>query len=287
MRAGVGGRILKGMRISLFGVGELGHALLNGWLAAGVPNRDIRGVERDDRAAARLEATLDVRMVSALEAAEDADTVVLAVPAGAVPDLLTAIGPRIDPDCLVLSVAAGVPIALMERYLPEGTAVVRAMPNTAVSAREGMCVLSAGPDADEEHMLRAEQLLRPVGEVIRVPEDQQDVAAALSGSGPAYFYDVFDHMIRAGVRLGVTEEAAGLMVVQAAQGAVAMVQSTRRSPAHLREAITTPGGTTQAALAVLGEHGVGSAIESAVRAGALRSAEVGDELWESARLSHG
>jgi pyrroline-5-carboxylate reductase len=275
------------MRISLFGVGELGHALLSGWLAAGVPSADIRGVERDDRAAAQIEATLEVRMVSALEAAEDADTVVLAVPAEAVPDLLTAIGARLDPDCLVLSLAAGVPIALMERYLPERTPVVRAMPNTAVSAREGMCVLSSGPDADEEHILRAEQLLRPVGEVIRVPEDQQDVAAALSGSGPAYFYEIFDHMIRAGMRLGVTEEAAGLMVVQAARGAVAMLQGTRRSPAHLREAVATPGGTTQAALAVLREHGVGTAVESAVRAGALRSAEVGDELWASARLSRG
>jgi len=275
------------MRISLFGVGELGHALLSGWLAAGVPSGDIRGVERDDRLAAQIEAASDVRVVSALEAAEDADTVVLAVPAQAVPDLLTAIGPRLDPDCLVLSLAAGVPIALMERYLPNGAPVVRAMPNTAVSAREGMCVLSPGPDADEEHVLRAEQLLRPVGEVIRVPEDQQDAATALSGSGPAYFYEIFDHMMRTGMRLGLTEEAAELMVVQAAQGAVAMVRSTRRSPAHLREAVTTPGGTTQAALAVLGEHGFGVAVESAVRAAALRSADMGDELWESAQLSRG
>jgi pyrroline-5-carboxylate reductase len=275
------------MRISLFGVGELGHALLSGWLAAGVPSADIRGVERDDRKAAQTEATLEVRMVSALEAAEEADVVVLAVPAPSVPDLLSAIGARLEPECLVLSLAAGVPIALIERYLAEGTAVVRAMPNTAVSTREGMCVLSAGPDADEEHLLRAEQLLRPVGEVIRVPEDHQDPATALSGSGPAFFYEVFDRMIRAGMRLGVTEEAAGLMVVQAAQGAVAMVRGTRRSPAHLRDAVTTPGGTTQAALAVLSEHGVGTAIESAVRAAALRSAEIGDELWETARVSRG
>lgn len=270
------------MRISLYGIGELGHALLSGWLAAGVRNRDVRGVEHDDRRAAQIEATLDVRVVSALEAAEDADTVVLAVPPRVVPELLGAIGPRLDPDCLVLSLAAGVPIELMERCLPEGMAIVRAMPNTAVSAREGMCVLSPGPDADEEHVLRAEQLLRPVGEVIRVPEDQQNAAAALSGSGPAFFYEAFDHMIRAGMRLGVTEEAAGLMAVQAAQGAVAMVRHTRRTPAHLREAVTSPGGTTQAALAVLGEHGVGAAIESAVRAAALRSAEVGDALLESA-----
>ncbi|MBR7836130.1 pyrroline-5-carboxylate reductase [Actinospica durhamensis] len=272
------------MRISLFGVGELGYALLGGWLAAGMPSSDIRGVERDERRAAQIEDTLDVRVVSALEAAEDADTAVLAVPAQSVPDLLAAIGPRLDPDCLVLSLAAGVPIELIERYLPAGMAVVRAMPNTAVSAREGMCVLSPGPDVDEGHLLRAEQLLRPVGEVIRVPEDQQNAATALSGSGPAFFYEVFDHMIRAGMRLGVTEEAAGLMAVQAAAGAVAMVRGTRRAPAHLREAVATPGGTTQAALAVLGEHGVGAAVEGAVRAAALRSAEVGDELWEQTRL---
>ncbi len=272
------------MRISLFGVGELGYALLGGWLAAGMASADIRAVERDALRAAQVEDTLDVRVVSALEAAETADVVVLAIPAPGLPDLLTAVGTRLDPDCLVLSLAAGATIELIERHLPVGMAVVRAMPNTAVSAREGMCVLSPGPDADEEHLLRAEQLLRPVGEVIRVPEDQQDAATALCGSGPAFFYEIFDHMIRAGMRLGVTEEAAGLMVVQAAAGAVAMVRHTRRAPAHLREAVATRGGTTQAALAVLGEHGVGSAVESAVRVAALRSAEVGDDLWEQTGL---
>jgi pyrroline-5-carboxylate reductase len=85
----------------------------------------------------------------------------------------------------------------------------------------------------------------------------------------------------------VTEEAAGLMVVQAAQGAVAMVRATRRTPAHLREAATTAGDVTQVALAVLREHAVGAAVESSVRAAALRSAELGDELWEEARLADG
>jgi pyrroline-5-carboxylate reductase len=270
------------MRISLFGVGELGHALLSGWLSAGVPSGDISGVEHDARRAAHIEDTLDVRMVPARDAAEDADALVIAVPSAAVPDLLAEIGRWLDPDCLVLSLAAGVPLELMERYLPVGAPVVRAMPNTAVLAREGMCVLSGGSNADEEHMLRAERLLRPVGEVIRVPEDQQDAATALSGSGPAYFYEIFDHMIRAGVRLGVTEEAAGIMAVQAAEGAVAMVRHTRRSPAHLREAVTTPGGTTQAALAVLGDREVGAAIEAAVRAAARHSAAVGEQLLETA-----
>jgi pyrroline-5-carboxylate reductase len=265
-------------QIALFGIGKLGRALLTGWTAAGIEPGRIRGVERDEAKAEQVRASTGIEVLPAKQAVAGADAVVLAVLPNAVPEVLDEIAADLDPDCLVLSLAAGVSTEVIGRHLPAGIAVVRAMPNTAVAVQEGMCVLSGGPGTDREHMLRAEKLLRPVGAVVRVPEDQQDVATALTGSAPAYFYEIFDAMTNAGVRLGVSEEAARLMVIQSAAGAVAMVRHTRQSPATLRDAVATPGGATAAALAVFEQHKARDTVNSAIEAAARRSAELGAAL---------
>jgi len=266
------------MKVGLYGIGVLGDALLSGWLGAGIAAEDVCGVEPDPDRAASARAEHGIRTAGARQAAEHADAVVLAVAPAELPDLLDEIGDALDRDCVVLSLAAGVDTGLLEHRLPAGLAVVRAMPNTAVAARAGMSVISPGANADEEHLLRAEQLLRPVGEVIRVPEDLQDAATALAGSAPAYFYDIFDHLARAGAELGLPQDAALTMAVGAAHGAAAMIRFTGEPPGRLREAVATPGGTTRAALDALERASVGRGVEQAVHAAAHRSAELGRAL---------
>jgi pyrroline-5-carboxylate reductase len=266
------------MKIGLYGMGALGHALLSGWRSAGFEPAGVCGVERDADLAAKVRADFGIRTGDARQAAEQAEVVVLALVPSVIPDLLGEIGGVLGSDCLVLSLAAGLSTASLEHHLPAGIAVIRAIPNTAIAARAGMSVLSPGVSADEEHLLRAEHLLRPVGEVVRVPEALQDAATALSGSAPAYFYDIFDHMVRAGAELGLPEEAALTMAVHAASGAAEMIRFTGESPGRLRDAVSTPGGTTRAALDVLAQSSVGEGIERAVQAAARRSAELGREL---------
>jgi pyrroline-5-carboxylate reductase len=266
------------MKVGLYGMGALGHALLSGWLNAGFAPEDVCGVERDESRAAKVRDEYGIRIGTARQAAEHADAVVLAVAPEAVLELLLEIGEALDRDCVVLSLAAGVDTGLLEEHLPSGVAVIRAMPNTAVAAGAGMSVLSPGADADEEHLLRAEQLLRPGGEVLRVPEALQDAATALSGSAPAYFYEIFDHMARAGAELGLPAQAALAMAISAAHGAAAMIRFTGEPPSRLRDAASTPGGTTRAALDALRQASVGQGIEQAVHAAARRSAELGREL---------
>lgn len=266
------------MKVGLYGIGTLGRAFLSGWLNAGFAPEDVCGVEPDPSRAAKVREDYGIRMGSARQAAEDAQAVVLAVAPDAVPELLDEIGHAIDRDCVVLSLAAGVDTGLLEDHLPAGVAVIRAMPNTAVAAGAGMSVLSPGADADEEHLLRAEQLLRPGGDVLRVPEALQDAATALSGSAPAYFYEIFDHMARAGAELGLPAEAALTMAITAAHGAAAMIRFTGESPSRLRDDASVPGGTTRAALEVMRRASVGPGIEQAVHAAARRSAELGREV---------
>lgn len=266
------------MRLGLYGIGALGDALLSGWLGSGFEAEGIHAVDPDPGRLAKAHAEYGVRTAQPRAAAEHAEAVVLAVVPAAVPELLDEIGGVLDRDCLVLCLAAGVDTGLLEQHLPTGVAVVRAMPNTAVAARAGTSVLSPGANADEEHLLRAEHLLRPVGEVIRVPEALQDAATALSGSAPAYFYEILDHMVRAGTELGLPQEAALTMAVRAAHGAAEMIRFTGRSPGVLRDAVSSPGGTTRAALDVLRRMSVGQGVEQAVHAAARRSAELGREL---------
>jgi pyrroline-5-carboxylate reductase len=264
--------------ISLFGAGEMGEALLAGLVRSGRARDEILVVEpRADRAEA-LKWKYGVSSVPSRKAAEAADTVLIVVRPQHVSGLLDEIAPHLRPGCMVVSAAAGIPTRLIERHLDGDAPVVRVMPNTPVLVESGMSVISPGRYATEEHLCRAEELLRPVGKVIRLDEQGQDAATALSGSGPAYFYYVIENMIKAGADLGVPREAAQDMVLQAAEGAVAMIRSTGQAPGALRESVTSPGGTTEAAVGTLVEEGVGAAFRDAVEAAARRSRELGEEF---------
>jgi pyrroline-5-carboxylate reductase len=153
--------------------------------------------------------------------------------------------------------------------------VVRVMSNTPVLVDEAMSVISPGRCASEQHLRMAEDLLRPVGKVLRIPESQQDAATALSGSGPAYVYFLVESMVDAGILLGMSRASALEMVKQAVYGAATMLRESGEHPVILREAVTSPGGTTISAIRELERHGVRAAFLAAIEAARDRGRELG------------
>ncbi|MEK2489302.1 pyrroline-5-carboxylate reductase [Kitasatospora purpeofusca] len=263
-----------GQKIAFLGTGKIGEALLSGLLRAGKDPADVLVTARRPERAAELAARYGVVAVGNAEAAKLADTLILAVKPQDMGTLLDELAPHIDPDRLVISAAAGIPTAWFEARLAPGTPVVRVMPNTPVLVDEGMSVISGGSHAAEAHLERAEEIFRSVGKALRLPESQQDAATALSGSGPAYFYFLVEAMTDAGILLGLPRQVAHDLIVQSAIGASVMLRDSGEHPVKLREAVTSPAGTTISAIRELENHGVRAALLSALEAARDRSREL-------------
>jgi pyrroline-5-carboxylate reductase len=253
----------------------MGEALLSGMLRAGVPRADVIAAARRPARASQLREAYGIEVLTAVEAASRADTLIITVKPQDMAVLLDEIGPAVPDGRLVISVAAGITTAFIEHRLPGAIPVVRVMSNTPVLVDEAMSVISAGTHAGEEHLRRAEELLRPVGKVLRIPESQQDAATALSGSGPAYVYYLVEAMVDAGILLGMSRANALEMVTQAIYGAATMLRDTGEHPVILREAVTSPGGTTINAIRELEKHSVRAAILAAIEAASDRGRELG------------
>jgi pyrroline-5-carboxylate reductase len=260
--------------LAIIGGGKIGEALLSGLVRRGGPD-GIVVCERSAERAAALAQQYGVAALDLAGAAARARVLLIAVKPQDIDTLLGLLAPHVDPGHLVVSVAAGVPTARIEAALPPGTAVVRVMPNTPALVDEGMSVLSAGAHAGDAELDEAEALLAAVGQVRRVPESQQDAVTALSGSGPAYFFYLVEAMVDAGILLGLPRALAADLIVQTALGAAVMMRDSGEHPVQLREAVTSPGGTTIAAVRELERHGVRAALIAAIEAAHDRSVELG------------
>ncbi|GGS77845.1 pyrroline-5-carboxylate reductase [Nonomuraea spiralis] len=260
--------------IAILGTGKMGEALLSGLLRAGFKPGDIMATTRRPERAQALRETYGVRTVSNAEAAKAADTLILAVKPQDMAALLAEIAPYVPADRLVITAAAGITTAFVEQRLGADVPVVRVMSNTPIRFDEAMSVISAGAHAGEEHLKHTEGLLKPVGKVLRIPESQQDAATALSGSGPAYFFYLVEAMVDAGILLGMPRAAALDMVTQSIVGAAVMLRDSGEHPVILREAVTSPGGTTIAAIAELERHSVRAAFLAAIEAARDRGREL-------------
>ncbi|MCX5212221.1 pyrroline-5-carboxylate reductase [Kitasatospora sp. NBC_00240] len=263
-----------GQKIAFLGTGKIGEALLSGLLRAGKDPADVLVTARRPERAAELVETYGVGVVTNAEAAKLADTLILAVKPQDMGTLLEELAPHVGTDRLVISAAAGIPTRWFEARLAVGTPVVRVMPNTPVLVDEGMSVISGGSHATEAHLERAEEIFRSVGKALRLPESQQDAATALSGSGPAYFYFLVEAMTDAGILLGLPRHVAHDLIVQSAIGASVMLRDSGEHPVKLREAVTSPAGTTIAAIRELENHGVRAALLGALEAARDRSQEL-------------
>jgi pyrroline-5-carboxylate reductase len=186
-------------------------------------------------------------------------------------EVLPVVGAAIRPGTLVVSLCAGLSTSRIEADLPAGTAVVRVMPNTPAQVDEGMAAISAGAAATDEHLEHVTALLSAVGKVVTVPEKYQDAVTAISGSGPAYLFFVVEAMIDAGVMLGLPRDISTTLVVQTMYGSAKLLADSGEHPTVLRERVTSPGGTTAAALRELEAHRVKSAFMTAMEAARDRS----------------
>ncbi|HLZ39153.1 MAG TPA: pyrroline-5-carboxylate reductase [Mycobacteriales bacterium] len=260
--------------VAILGAGKMGETLLSGLLRAGMRASDLMVTTRGAQRGALLRERYAVEAVGNAQAAKDAETLVLTVKPQDMDGLLAEIAPAVGADRLVVSIAAGIPTAFIEGRLVDGVPVVRVMTNTPALVDEAMSAISPGSHADESHLRRAEELFRPVGHVLRVPESQQDAVTALSGSGPAYFYYLVEALTDAGILLGLPRAVAHDLVVQTAIGAAVMLRDSGDHPVTLREAVTSPAGTTISAIRELENHRVRAAILTAIEAARDRAREL-------------
>jgi pyrroline-5-carboxylate reductase len=253
----------------------MGAALVGGLLDAGWDAASVVVAEVDpERRRALEQSGRGVRVVpSSAWAVADAEVVVVAVKPADVAGALEQAAPSLGERTLVMSIAAGVTIARLEAAAP-GRPVVRAMPNTPALIGRAATAIAAGRLADDSHLALAERVLGSVGTVVRVPESQLDAVTAVSGSGPAYLFLLAEAMVEGGVAAGLPRSIADALVRQTLAGSSELL-AAGESPEILRAGVTSPGGTTAAALHVLEQHGFRGAILDAVRAAAERSRELG------------
>ncbi|NEW39497.1 pyrroline-5-carboxylate reductase [Nocardia cyriacigeorgica] len=266
-------------RIAVIGGGRIGEALIAGLLESGRAVKDLVVVETHADRGEVLADRFGIRVTdSVTDASVGADLLVIAVKPGDVDAVLTDLGKAElggDRDQVLVSLAAGVPTARLENKLPAGFPVVRVMPNTPMLVGQGMSVVSPGRYAKADQLDLVSEVLGAVGEVAVVPETQMDAVTAVSGSGPAYFFLVVEAMVDAGVGLGLTRDVATKLVVQTMVGSAALLEESGQHAADLRAAVTSPAGTTAAALRELERGGVRSAFLEALHAAKHRSMEQG------------
>jgi pyrroline-5-carboxylate reductase len=260
-------------RVAILGCGKIGESLAAGLISSGstdlvaTARRAERVAELHDRHG--IEATL-----SNPDAVSGAGLVVLAVKPQDFEELLESIRGAVTKEQTVLSVAAAIPTAFIERRLGPEVPVVRAMPNAPATVHEGISGLCAGAYASEESVALAEEVLLHLGPVVRLPETYMDAVTAVSGSGPAYFALLAEAMIEAGILLGLSREISTQLVVQTMLGTATLLRDWKMHPVELREAVTSPGGTTIRAIHELEQAGVRAAFLNAIQAAMERSREL-------------
>jgi pyrroline-5-carboxylate reductase len=263
--------------VAVVGAGKIGEVLLSGLLRSGWPADRLLATARRPERAAELSSRYGVRVVDNAAAVEGADVLAIAVKPQDAAILMASLGPLVGPGKLIVSLCAGLPTSFFDKWLPIGTPVVRVMTNTPALVDEAMTAISAGAHANSDHLALAEELFTPLGQTIRVPESQQDAVTALSGSGPAYFYFLVEAMIDAGILLGLPRQVAHDLIVQTAIGSAIMLRDTGEHPVTLREAVTSPAGTTINAIRELEKHGVRAAMLAALEAARDRGREIASQ----------
>jgi len=261
--------------LAIIGTGVMGETLLAGLLRAGWHPTELVGADRRETRRHELEGRYGVRTATNADAAAAADTVVIVVKPQDIAEVLPELAGHLKPGTLVVSLCAGVTTAQLEEGLPAGTPVVRVMPNTPAQVSEGMAAVSAGEHASPADLDRAVRIMSAVGKAVVVPERYQDAVTAISGSGPAYLFFVVEAMIDAGVMLGLPRDTATLLVNQTMYGSAKLLIESGEHPNVLRERVTSPAGTTAAALRQLEERSVKAAFIAAMEAARDRSAAMG------------
>jgi pyrroline-5-carboxylate reductase len=267
--------------IAILGAGSMGGAILNGLVQPGTAvSGPIRVTNRTEAKAAALRSdavisySTEVEPNANLAAITGARIVVVGVKPTMVPDLLREIAEALEPDAVVISVAAGVTIATIQSLLPPSVAVLRAMPNTPALVGRGVTGLAAGDRASASDLAMAHSLFATVGAVLEVPESKIDEVSAISGSGPAYVFYLIEQLTRTAVGLGFTAEQASLMVEGTFLGASELLAASGEQPRELRRRVTSPHGTTERAIAEMEKAELGSMFDRATASAIARAKEI-------------
>jgi pyrroline-5-carboxylate reductase len=261
-------------RIAILGAGVMGETLLSAIVSAGHPADHVVVSEKRAERAAELRETYGVEVTGNAEAVTGADVVLLVVKPQDVAGLLDEIASSVHPSASVVSLAAGIRTAALAAALPDGVAVLRAMPNTPALVGEGMFGVSPGHGVDDEQLATVVALLESGGKVVVVDESLQDAVTAVSGSGPAYVFYLAEAMIAGGVAEGLDPDTARTLAAQTLVGAAALLAGSTEPPEELRRRVTSPNGTTHAAITTFDQRGVKDGLVAGVAACAARSAEL-------------
>ncbi|MBN1210434.1 MAG: pyrroline-5-carboxylate reductase [Myxococcaceae bacterium] len=268
--------------IAFLGAGNMAEALIKGLLRSGAARPE--GIIATGRRAERLEElqrTYGVRTTQDnLAAARDADIIVLAVKPQAMDKLVVQVAPALDHRKLVISVAAGVPIAALERRLGAGARIIRTMPNTPSLVGAGACALARGEHASDEDLAVASRIFQAVGTTTVVEENLLDAVTGLSGSGPAYVFLVIEALSDAGVKVGLPRYTALKLAAQTVLGSAQLLIETNGHPGQLKDQVTSPGGTAIAGLHTLEAGGLRTTLINAVEAATRRARELGEQFLE-------
>ncbi len=266
-------------RIAFIGAGNMAESLVAGLLAGKVlppAQLMVTDIQAERTAYVADHYHLEVGNSNA-KAAAWGNVVVYCVEPQVLDQVLKETAPHLQSDALVISVAAGFPIARVANSLPKAVPIIRAMPNTPSSIQVGVTALSLGTGLTDEHVRVAQTIFQSVGQVVTVEEKHMDAVTGLSGSGPAYIYVMIDAMADAGVNMGLPRDVAQRLAAQTLLGSAKMVMETGEHPGQLKDRVASPGGTTIAGIHALEQGGFRATLMNAVEAATLRSRELGQD----------
>lgn len=263
-------------KVAIIGAGKMGESIISGLLKSGKYHpQDIKAFEIIESRRKYISQTYNVECVEEAEkAASFADVTIIAVKPRDVKRALGQISPAMTPGKIVISIAAGVTLGFLRKYLPESVPVVRVMPNIACRVREAMIVACPSENTKKEEFETATSILSLLGRVMKLDERYLNLATGLVGSGPAYIYLVIEALADAGVRLGLPKDVSILLAAQTTLGAAKMVVETGEHPTKLKDMVTTPAGTTVEGLLALEEGKLRAVIIEAVTKAAERAKQL-------------
>jgi pyrroline-5-carboxylate reductase len=273
--------MLNDKKIAIIGAGNMGEALISGLTVSGSSNPE-RIICTDVRASrlAEIKSEYGVRTTEKnVEAVEECDIIVYAVKPQIIATVLKETAAKLDMSKLVISIAAGVPMAAIESCLNKELRLIRVMPNIAAAVKEGASAIAAGGHATDEDVDLAMEIFNSVGKSVFLKENYlMDAITGLSGSGPAYIFLIVDALADAGVKMGLARQEALFLATQTVLGAAKLLMETGEHPGQLKDKVTSPGGTAIAGLATLEEGGLRTTLIHAVEAATNRSKELGEVM---------
>ena len=264
--------------IGFLGTGNMAEALIKGLLAAGlVKPEQIWGSDPRPSRCQQLKQQYGINMTTHnIDVVRRASMIMLSVKPQVLLPVMDEVAAHLKPRCLCISIAAGVPLQVLESHLPTGTRVVRVMPNTPALVGAGATAIAAGSTATEDDIKLAQQIFGAVGFTVVLDEDQLDAVTGLSGSGPAYMFLVIEALSDAGVKVGLSRYNALALAAHTVLGSAKLLLETGQHPGHLKDMVTSPGGTAIAGLHTLEAGGLRTTLINAVEAATRRSRELGE-----------